>query len=146
VMDDLHFDESLHIKVELEDVPHIWGSADLLRRVFVNLINNAVKYNDKPEKVIQIGCRGVLEKVLAPYCEIYVKDNGIGIPESELDEVFAMFVRGSSADEQAKGSGIGLAVVKRIIELHYGEISVDSAQGEGSEFILTLPMQKVDLM
>jgi len=143
VLEDLHFDDSLDIKVHLDDFPSVWGSEDLLRRVFVNLVNNAVKYNDKKQIEIRIGSAGRVDRVLASFCNIYVSDNGTGIPDDELEDIFAMFVRGTSADSHASGSGIGLAVVKRIIELHYGELKVTSTLGEGTRFSFTLPIERV---
>lgn len=146
VLSDLHFDDTLDIKIGVDDLPIVWGSPELLRRVFINLIVNAVKYNDKKEVVVNVGLKRIMDRSLAPFCEVFVEDNGKGIPENELGDVFRMFARGSSSGEDTNGTGLGLAVVRRIVELHHGKIGVRSKVGEGTKFILSLPMEKIDIL
>jgi signal transduction histidine kinase len=144
ILNDLSFNESLDIQVGIAELPIVYGSSGLLRKVFQNLITNAVKYNDKPTKIINISCDKIIEKSMGAFAEIHVADNGPGIPENEHQLVFNMFARGSNVNNQ-DGIGIGLAVVKRIIELHYGNIEIKSELGKGTTFIFTLPIDQIDL-
>ena len=110
--------------------------------VFRNLISNAMKYNDKPIKWIEVGYiaaqplhaehAGVGETVF------YVRDNGIGIREKHLDSVFRIFKRLHSREQFGGGAGVGLPIAKKIIERHRGRIWVESQFGEGSCFKFTL--------
>ncbi|MCB0310849.1 MAG: hypothetical protein KDD42_06425 [Bdellovibrionales bacterium] len=141
VLSDLEFDPKLEIEIGVADLPKVWGNSNLLRRVFINLINNAVKYNDKEKIRIAIECQGILDRPIGRFCEIAVEDNGAGIPEGEIDQVFGMFRRGSEADRSDGGAGIGLAVAQRIMEIHFGEIGVQSVLKRGSRFVLRLPLE-----
>jgi signal transduction histidine kinase len=145
VASDLQFDPALDIKIGIDTLPAIWGNADLLRRVFINLINNAVKYNDKQEIVINIGLERLVPKSIGEFCEVFVADNGPGIPALDLKAIFNMFTRSSSSSKDKEGLGIGLAVVHRIVELHYGEIRVESGPGQGTKFLLTLPTERIEI-
>lgn len=146
VIADMSFDENVDIKIGIaENLPVVWGNPELLRRAFVNLIGNAVKYCDKDEVVINIGMRSVENRTLAQFCRIFVQDNGSGIPPEELEGIFSMFGRGSRVKAGTEGLGVGLSVVKRIAELHYGEVSVESVVGQGSTFVMTLPLEKISL-
>jgi PAS domain S-box-containing protein len=101
--------------------------------VFQNLVANAVKYNDKPQKWVEIGAEerdG--ERVL------YVRDNGVGIPARHHDAVFRIFKRLHGRDKFGGGTGAGLTIVKKIIERHGGRIWIDSEPGNGSTFYFTL--------
>jgi signal transduction histidine kinase len=105
-----------------------------LREVFENLIDNAIKYmGDQPNPRIEIGKR-------EDDVTIYVKDNGIGIEPQFQAKIFGLFEKLDSAVE---GTGIGLALVKRIIEVHGGRIWVESeGKGKGSTFCFTIPETK----
>lgn len=100
--------------------------------IFYNLIVNAMKYNDKPGKWIEIGCQDRRPPVF------YVRDNGIGIPEKHLDSIFRIFKRLHSRDKFGGGTGAGLTIVKKIVERHNGGIWVESNAGEGTTFYFTL--------
>lgn len=144
VIADMSFDESLEIQVGVaENLPVVWGNAELLRRAFINLIGNAVKYNDKKDIIINIGVRSIVNKTLAQFCEVFIQDNGAGIHPSEMVDVFSMFGRGA-AQSGKEGLGIGLSVVQRIAELHFGKVAVESVVGQGSTFVLTLPTEAID--
>ena len=145
IVSDMPFDPDLDINIGIAELPTIWGNPDLIRRVFINLVSNAVKYNDNSPIELNIGCAAVIERSIGSFAEIFVEDNGRGIPESELKDIFTLFGRGSSA-QGTEGAGIGLAVVQRIVELHMGQISVGSKVGQGTRFVLSLPMQPVELM
>jgi signal transduction histidine kinase len=146
VLYDLSYDDSLDVQAGVGELPRVFGNPGLLRRVFLNLVNNAVKYNDKPEKLINIGCLGYEDRPIGRFARIFVEDNGPGIPEHELKGIFGMFRRGASSRKESDGLGIGLAVVERILELHFGRIDVESTPGRGTRFILSLPVERVELV
>jgi len=102
--------------------------------VFRNLITNALKYNDKPAPTIDIG----RQLSLTGEPEFTVSDNGIGIKPDFHARVFAPFKRLHAKDAYGGGSGVGLAIVKRIVEAHGGSIGVRSAPGQGATFFFTL--------
>ena len=116
------------------DLPVVWGDADELTRLMTNLVGNAVKYRaaDRPP-VITIGWR--LDADGAPL--VWVKDNGIGISPEDFDRVFLIFQRLHTRAEY-EGTGIGLAICKKIVERHGGHIRVESTAGEGSTFSFSL--------
>lgn len=102
--------------------------------VFLNLIDNAIKFNDKPDPVVEVG-------VLQPdskYFTLYVWDNGTGIEQKNYEKVFQIFQTFHS-DNGTTGRGVGLTLCKRIVEAHGGKIWVESALGSGSTFYFTLP-------
>lgn len=105
-----------------------------VREVFVNLISNALKYNDQPERVIEIGFAELPDGGTV----FHVKDNGIGMDPRHFDVVFKIFKRLHGRDEFGGGSGAGLAIVRRLVEQHRGRIWVDSAPGNGTTFFFTL--------
>jgi light-regulated signal transduction histidine kinase (bacteriophytochrome) len=110
----------------------VQGDATRIGEVFQNLISNAAKYNDKPLKWIEIGCD---RSGAAPV--FYVRDNGIGIQPHHQESVFGS----SRLHEQNKyggGTGAGLTITKKIIELHGGRIWLESIPGEGTTFYFTL--------
>ncbi len=146
IIADLSFNPSLDIQIGLSDLPVIYGNPGLLRKVFQNLISNAVKYNDKRTTYINIFQAGVCERDDVSYSQIKVQDNGPGIPKEDQKDIFAMFRRGNTAaTTDVEGVGIGLAVVKRIVELHRGTIDVESEPGQGASFVFTLPIDKIEL-
>lgn len=146
VISDLAFDPDLEIKIGIGDLPRVWGNADLLRRVFINLITNAVKYSNKKEIIINIACAEIVERTIGRFARFTVTDNGPGIPAESLYDIFSMFKRGANAPNKDDGLGVGLSVVQRIVELHYGEVSVHSDEGKGSTFSFTLPIEKLDFL
>ncbi len=107
--------------------------------VFRNLITNAMKYNDKPQKWIEIGCEPQPANGTNGGAMVFhVRDNGIGIREKHLDSVFRIFKRLHGRDEYGGGTGIGLTIVKKIVERHGGRIWLESTFGEGTTFFFTL--------
>ncbi len=102
-----------------------------VRELYYNLIVNGMKYNDKPEKWIEIGWEGHPPA-------FYVRDNGIGIQEKHYDAIFRIFKRLHGRDKFGGGTGAGLTIVKKIVERHNGRIWVDSAVGEGTTIHFTL--------
>lgn len=120
-------------------MPHVFGDAKRLLELVQNLIDNAAKYmGSQPEPRIEIGCGGH-EKGMPVF---YVRDNGMGISPEHHDRIFGLF---NKLDPNVEGTGVGLALVKRIVEFHGGRIWVESEIGKGSTFFFTLPLpQQVD--
>ncbi|MBH8575133.1 GAF domain-containing protein [Nostocaceae cyanobacterium CENA369] len=102
--------------------------------VFNNLIANAIKYNDKAEKWIEIG---YIDNPAAPVT-FYVRDNGIGIREKHFEAIFRIFKRLHGPSKYGGGTGAGLTIAKKIVERHRGKIWVESTYGRGSTFYFTL--------
>jgi signal transduction histidine kinase len=108
--------------------------------VFRNLISNAIKYNDRAEKWVEIGAispNGTGRSSSKPQV-LYVRDNGIGIAERHFESIFRIFKRLNSRDKFGGGTGAGLTIVKKIIERQQGKIWLESVQGEGTTFYFTL--------
>lgn len=127
------------IRVETRDLCDVtlMGDEDLLNRTLTNLISNAIKYNP-PGTQIWVDC-----KLQGNQIEIEVGDNGVGIPEDEVPNIFEILFRGVQAKRQHEhGSGLGLSIVKRAVKLHGGKITVESKINEGTRFYITLPILK----
>lgn len=118
------------------DLPVVYGNETLLTELFSNLITNAVKYNDKESPRVEIGWKERSERYV-----VWVRDNGQGIKERYLEKIFKVFEKLNPRDNP-EGTGIGLAVCKRIVEEHRGEIWAESEPGEGTTFYFTLPGTK----
>ncbi|MBN3952045.1 MAG: GAF domain-containing protein [Nostoc sp. NMS7] len=111
-----------------------------ITELFSNLISNAIKYNDKPQKWVEIGLLEENEqrKVAPTSLTFYVRDNGIGIPQQHLDKIFQIFRRLHGRDEFGGGTGVGLTIARKIVERHGGRIWVESVPTQGSTFYFTL--------
>ena len=117
--------------------PDVEVELNRIVQLFDNLIGNSIKFmGNQSSPLIQVG----ITDSYPDFVKIYVKDNGIGIPEGSIGKVFNLFTRGSNVDESIEGSGIGLAQVKKIVELHQGKIWLDSKEGEGTTISFSLPM------
>ena len=118
-----------------EDLPLARANQKQLRHVLRNLISNAIKFNQKGGKVL-------IEAVQkGEFAEVSVEDTGIGISKDDLPKVFDRFYQADSSSTRAYGGmGLGLAVVKEMIEAHGGKIDVESESGKGSRFYFTLPL------
>lgn len=113
----------------------VWGEKSAVYQIFTNVLSNAIKYSqqlDKPKIHVS-------SSIVDNYVCYEVRDNGIGIPEEDLSHIFEMFGRAMNTDNY-KGSGIGLSLVKRIIERFEGEIQVNSVVGVGTTVIMKFPM------
>lgn len=124
------------IRVSIEpNLPMVYGDHPRLTEVLQNLLDNASKFmGDQADPQIEIGCQGQDAERGMPV--FYVRDNGIGISAQHYDRVFGLF---NKLDPKTEGTGIGLALVKRIIEVHRGRIWVESEAGKGTTFFFTLP-------
>jgi two-component system sensor kinase FixL len=123
-----------HIEIRVENpLPIITAEKTRILQLFQNLIGNAIRYMDKPKGYI--GINAVRDK---NDFEIRVSDNGPGIEKEHLDKIFYLFQTFCSKGP-SQGSGVGLAIVKRIAEIYYGSVRVESELGKGSTFIVTLP-------
>ena len=124
------------ITVKLDpNLPSVYGDRQRLIEVLQNLIDNAAKYiGDQPKPVIEIGQKG--KENGKPI--FFVKDNGIGIASEYHEKIFGLF---NKLDAKSEGTGIGLALVKRIVEIHGGRIWVESDVGAGATFYFTLPKE-----
>ncbi|KAB8319352.1 GAF domain-containing protein [Tolypothrix campylonemoides VB511288] len=120
-------------------LPTIECDPVLVSEVFSNLIINALKYNDKPEKWVEIGYLNTQEQqeTSVPFV-FYIRDNGIGIPEHHHESIFRLFKRLHSQEKYGGGAGAGLAIAKKIVERHGGRIWVESTVDLGSTFYFTL--------
>ncbi len=109
---------------------------DIIERILLNLLSNALKFSDRNGSIL-ISIDDCTDKVI-----IKVKDNGIGIPADKQKLIFERFGQvDSSLSRNQEGSGIGLSLVKSLVEVHNGTIDVQSELGKGSEFIITLPVK-----
>ena len=129
------------VDLRVDKLPTVMGDATALTEVFHNLISNAIKYNDNPRPVVEIGCQ---EKLDAPTGQaeyiVHVRDNGMGIKQEYFEKIFQIFQRLQRDDE---GTGIGLTIVKRVIEWHGGRVWVESEPGKESTFCFTLPKREL---
>jgi signal transduction histidine kinase len=124
----------------IDELPTVMGDPNQLQRVFQNLISNAIKFrkNEEPPLIHISSNKDLYNKEYI----FSIKDNGIGIEEQYSERIFTIFQR-LHTREVYKGTGIGLSIVKRIIERHGGRIWVESEYGKGSTFYFTIPIESV---
>jgi DNA-binding CsgD family transcriptional regulator len=115
------------------------SDADLLRHILGNLLSNAVKYSE-PDSPVLLTLERSCDDIV-----IFARDHGIGIPEEDRAHLFTSFARGSNVG-QRPGSGLGLLIVHRCVELHCGRIQIESAVGLGADDYLTKPVSASDLL
>jgi light-regulated signal transduction histidine kinase (bacteriophytochrome) len=133
--------------IEVSDLPHLQVNPGLIKPLFQNLISNALKYSKKetPPAIrikADIGNQNQrwTDQFSKSYCRIFIEDNGIGFDQRYAEEIFGMFKR-LHRNSEFEGTGIGLALCKKIVEQHNGFISARSKLGEGSTFIISLPVK-----
>jgi signal transduction histidine kinase/CheY-like chemotaxis protein len=130
-----------HAVIKMGNLPRVEGAQVLLYQLFYNLINNSLKFCvQKPEITITSSSIKNEEKDCV---EISVKDNGIGFDPQFSDRLFDAFLRLNPKDKY-EGTGLGLALCKKIVERHHGAIRASGEEGRGSEFIITLPVRHDD--
>jgi signal transduction histidine kinase len=127
--------KNIDIITELEPLFSVKADEDLLKQVFTNLVENAIKYSPNDSKIL-VSTEEVEGKMV-----VQVADQGRGISEQDLDNVFEKFYRTKDVvASDVGGSGLGLFLAKYFVELHHGEIEVESEEGQGSTFTVSLPM------
>jgi len=118
-------------------LPEFCGNSDRIEQVITNIITNALKYSPERGRII------VTTMHMFDCINIKVKDNGIGIPQKDLDHIFERFYRVDKArSREMGGTGLGLAIAKEIVEAHGGSISIKSESGSGTEVLIKLPCKK----
>lgn len=125
-------DNNAAVTVE-KDMPTLKCDAAMVGEIFRNLITNGIKYNDKKYKKIHVGSFEKNNETV-----LFVRDNGIGIPEKHHKSIFKIFKRLHSRDEYGGGTGSGLTILRRAIDRHHGRIWIESTEGEGTTFYFTL--------
>ncbi|WP_461612210.1 HAMP domain-containing sensor histidine kinase [Clostridium sp. Marseille-QA1073] len=125
--------KNLNIVIKGENVPNLVGDSDKFKQMLINLVDNAIKYSESEEIIINRYYKD-------NQCVIEVEDKGIGISEDHISRLFERFYRVDKARSRAKGgTGLGLAIVKHIVLGFNGNISVESALNKGTKFIITIP-------
>ncbi len=125
--------KGIELKMQIKDTQTIWANEERARQVFNNLIDNALKYTEKGKIEISAEEQG-------RFIIIKVSDTGIGIPKKDLTRIFERFYRVNKERSRESGSiGLGLSIVKHIVEAHDGEVWVESELGKGSTFFVKWP-------
>ncbi|MEO5601230.1 MAG: response regulator [Cyclobacteriaceae bacterium] len=136
-------------KVIIDKLPELSVNPSLIKPLFNNLIGNALKYSKKDvSPIVKVSAEisaqmngTVSQAPTVKYCRIYIQDNGIGFDQKYAEEIFGMFKR-LHHNSEFQGTGIGLALCKKIVEQHKGYISARSKINEGSTFIISLPLNR----
>ncbi|NER83128.1 MAG: histidine kinase [Leptolyngbya sp. SIO1D8] len=128
---------SQQVEVDIpQDLPHVYVDSGQIQRVLFNLLGNAIKYTPEGGNLHISALHRTTQKI-----QVAVKDTGPGIPKENCEKVFEESFR-LQRDEEKDGYGLGLALCRRIIRAHYGQIWVESTAGEGSQFFFTLPVYR----
>ena len=124
-------------RVEVGEFPLIEADGEQMRHLFANLVDNAVKFSrDNEAPVVKIYGKSTFDSL-----RIFVEDNGAGFDEQYLDRIFRPFQQLHGMKGQYEGTGIGLAICRKVVQLHGGTIAARSAPGAGATFIVTLPIR-----
>lgn len=129
-----------HIRMiyqEPEMLPFVYGDKNRIRQVFINVIDNALKYSN-PGGLVTVSAEAVAEQI-----QVRISDNGVGISAADLPKVKTKFFK---ANHTRRGSGIGLAVANEIITMHHGKLDIQSELGKGTTVIITLPAMSDHLL
>jgi light-regulated signal transduction histidine kinase (bacteriophytochrome) len=128
--------EQTGARIEVADLPALDADPMQMRQLLQNLIGNALKFRREHFKpLVKVSSR----PVNGAHCELRVEDNGIGFDMKYLERIFGMFQR-LHGREHYEGTGVGLAICRKIAERHGGQITAESAPGRGATFIVTLPV------
>jgi len=127
----MFLDKNININKNIQNDVNLMGDMDYLKRIFVNIISNAIKYTNENGSV-SVSLEQIKDKI-----RIIVKDTGIGIPKEDLKYIFERFYRSDlSRNRQTGGTGIGLTITKALVEAHGGTIKIDSEVGKGTNVIV----------
>jgi len=133
--------EEFTVEAEIDaPLPSIQADRDAITQAITNLIDNAIKYS--------AGAKKIYVRVFKDdqYLSIAVQDFGVGIKPEDIDRVFERFYRGGDElTRTVKGSGLGLTLVKQIVEAHHGSVHVESEPGRGSTFSIRLPLELTEV-
>ena len=131
-------EKQIDLSINENDEPiYVWGNSDRLEQLLMNLIENAIKYN-QPGGSVRVSVYGTAENAY-----FLVSDTGIGIAEEHLPRLFERFYRVDKGRSRSMGgTGLGLAIVKHIVDLHKGAIRLHSVEGRGTEVTVTLPLKQ----
>jgi signal transduction histidine kinase len=125
------------VEATVQPFQQVWGDPALLRQVFVNLLSNALKYTrNRAHARIEVGGSSDAKEDT-----FWVKDNGVGFQPESVGKLFRVFQRLHS-DTEFEGTGVGLALVQRIVERHGGRVWAEGAPGQGATFFFTLPRRE----
>ena len=127
------------LKIKLPEKKDIWieGEKDRLQQIILNLLSNAITYTPSGGEIS--ASLTETEK----HVKLRIADTGIGIPQKELPRIFERFYRVDKARSRGSGgTGLGLAIVKHLVDSHHGTIDVESIEGEGTIFIISLPKKQ----
>lgn len=130
--------------VEIGDIPTVHADSGQMRQLFRNLLENAVKYR-RPDAPLVIRVEGrIAEREETRHCEISVSDNGQGFAENDAEKIFDLFEQLPGRKSAGAGSGVGLAICRRIVEHHGGTIRAEGRPGQGATFIIDLPLDRCE--
>ncbi|WP_270728287.1 hybrid sensor histidine kinase/response regulator [Shimia sp. Alg240-R146] len=132
---------TLHVEIDASMTGDFWGDGGRINQILTNLIGNAIKFTDQGGVTVTVnGIHGPNETM----ARIQVLDTGSGIPEDKFEAIFEDFVAlARSEGRQSRGDGLGLSIARKIARLMDGDLNVDSQQGNGSSFTLSVPLQRV---
>jgi signal transduction histidine kinase len=124
--------------VEISELPAVDADAALLRQLFQNVISNSIKYRKESEPPSVKIYGGIADET----CQVFIEDNGIGFDEAYCQKIFQPFQRLHGRSSPYSGTGMGLAICRKIVARHNGDITVKSIPGQGATFIVTLPLKQ----
>lgn len=130
------------LELKIEDNIFITANSDQIKQIIFNLVQNAVRYSSQEKGIIKVSLNSIL-KGETRYAELSVEDNGIGIPEENINSIFDRFYRVNTHRARNQGGyGLGLSIVKSIVEAHKGEITVWSKSGKGTKFTILVKVSE----
>jgi signal transduction histidine kinase len=125
-------------RIEIDELPTVEADAALLRQLFQNIIGNSIKYRQESAPPVVKIYGTVTDNV----CRVFIEDNGIGFDECYRQQIFKPFERLHGKNSPYSGTGMGLAICRKIVARHDGDITVNSMPGQGATFIVTLPIEQ----